>query len=121
MVQVFIFMNITIIGLGVIGGSLGLAIKQNHPRISVTGYDRPGTIVKALRRGAIDLGASTIPSAVHDADIVFLCTPVSSIIDLLPSVALNVKPNGFFGERFTWICPARSVFINFPIVALLTT
>lgn len=86
-------MNITIIGLGVIGGSLGLAIKQNHPRISVTGYDRPGAVVKALRKGAIDLGASTIPSAVHDADIVFLCTPVSSIIDLLPSVAVHIKKN----------------------------
>jgi prephenate dehydrogenase len=91
-------MNITIIGLGVIGGSLGLAIKQNHPRISVTGYDRPGTIVKALRKGAIDLGALTIPSAVHDADIVFLCTPVSSIIDLLPSVASNVKKNAIITD-----------------------
>jgi prephenate dehydrogenase len=51
-----------------------------------------------LRKGAIDLGASTIPSAVHDADIVFLCTPVSSIIDLLPSIASNVKKNAIITD-----------------------
>ncbi len=91
-------MNITIIGLGVIGGSLGLAIKQNHPRISVTGYDRTGTVIKALRKGAIDLGASTIATAVHDADIVFLCTPVSTIIELLPPIAASVKKNAIITD-----------------------
>ena len=34
-------MKIAIIGLGVIGGSLGLAIKQNNPRVTVTGFDSP--------------------------------------------------------------------------------
>lgn len=91
-------MNITIIGLGVIGGSLGLAIKQNHPRISVTGYDRRESVIKALRKGAIDLGASSISSAVHDAEIVFLCTPVSAIIELLPTISANVKKSAIITD-----------------------
>lgn len=91
-------MNITIIGLGVIGGSLGLAIKQNQSRISVTGYDRRESVFKALRKGAIDIGASSISSAVHDADIVFLCTPVATIIELLPLISVGVKKNAIITD-----------------------
>lgn len=86
-------MNISIIGLGVIGGSLGLAIKQNNPRVVVTGFDRPQQIERALHRDAIDIGASSLSAAVHDADIVFLCTPVSSILSLIPDIASQIKKN----------------------------
>ena len=85
-------MNITIIGLGVLGGSLGLAIKQVHPKANVTGFGRQIRIDEALRRGAIDYGAVSIAGAVHDADIVFICTPVYTIISLLPEIAKNIKP-----------------------------
>lgn len=86
-------MNISIIGLGVIGGSLGLAIKQNHPGYSITGYDRSVPMQQALRRGAIDFGASSLAAAVRDADIVFLCAPVSSILSLFPQVSSLIKPS----------------------------
>lgn len=86
-------MNISIIGLGVIGGSLGLAIKQNHPTYRITGYDRSDSMQRALLRGAVDFGASSLSAALHEADIVFLCTPVSTIQTLLPQVALFIKPS----------------------------
>jgi prephenate dehydrogenase len=81
-------MNITIIGLGVIGGSLGLAVKQFVPHAVVTGYDDESKIDSALRRDAIDYGAVSLAASVHDADLIFLCTPVRTIISLLPSIAL---------------------------------
>ena len=84
-------MNITIIGLGVLGGSLGLAIKQNNSRAIVTGVGREVRIDAALRRGAIDYGSVSIPAAVHDADIVFICTPVYTILSLLPEIAKSIK------------------------------
>lgn len=86
-------MNITIIGLGVIGGSLGLAIKQADRRAVITGVGRQKRIDAAVRRGAIDYGTLSIPAAVHDADIVFICTPVYTILSLLPDIAKNIKPN----------------------------
>ncbi|MEW5799407.1 MAG: prephenate dehydrogenase [Bacteroidota bacterium] len=86
-------MNITIIGLGVIGGSLGLAIKQNNSRAVITGVGKQQRINAALRRGAIDYGALSIPAAVHDADIVFICTPVYTILSMLPEIAKNIKPS----------------------------
>ncbi|KAB2925345.1 MAG: prephenate dehydrogenase [Bacteroidetes bacterium] len=84
-------MNITIIGLGVIGGSLARAVKQSVPRATVTGFDRPAVTAQALRTGAVDLGAASVGAAVHDADIVFLCLPVPSIIALLPDVARHCR------------------------------
>lgn len=86
-------MNITIIGLGVIGGSLGLAIKQTNPRVVITGAGKQQHIDAALERGAIDYGALSIPAAVHDADIVFICTPVFTILFLLPEIVKNMKPS----------------------------
>ena len=84
-------LHIAIIGTGVIGGSLGLAIKQSVPGAIVTGFDEADQIASALRRDAIDYGTDSIASAVHDADIVFICTPVQTILDLLPIVAQNCR------------------------------
>lgn len=86
-------LNITIIGLGVIGGSLGLAVKQNNSRAVITGVARQERINAALRRGAIDYGALSVSAAVHDADIVFICTPVYTILSLLHEIAENIKPS----------------------------
>ncbi len=84
-------MNITIIGLGVIGGSLGLASKQTDPHIIVTGFDSVANIEAALHHNAIDFGSISLPSLLHDADIIFLCTPVHTIIELLPTIAKYCK------------------------------
>ncbi|MCX6138006.1 MAG: prephenate dehydrogenase [Ignavibacteriales bacterium] len=85
-------LNISIIGLGVIGGSLGMAIAQNIPHAIVTGYDEPGVLKQARKRGAIHVAAPALAAAVRNADIVFLCTPISSILSLLPRIARYVQP-----------------------------
>jgi len=84
-------MKITIIGLGVIGGSLGLAIKQNNPRVTIVGFDSPHVLRIARKRRAIEVSASSLRAAVSDAEIVFLCTPVDSILKLLPDVSRYVS------------------------------
>ncbi|MGA9405744.1 MAG: prephenate dehydrogenase/arogenate dehydrogenase family protein, partial [Bacteroidota bacterium] len=80
-------MKIAIIGVGVIGGSLGLALKQNNPRAIIVGFDSPDVLRKAKKRKAIDISAPTLRSAVADAEIVFVCTPVGSILNLLPKIS----------------------------------
>jgi prephenate dehydrogenase len=48
-------MKISIIGLGVIGGSLGLAIKASDPRVTIVGFDAPRVLRRAKKRKAIDV------------------------------------------------------------------
>src|SRR5208283_125495 len=86
-------MKIAVIGVGVIGGSLGLAIKQNNPHATIVGFDSPGVLRRARKRRAIDISSPSLRSAVSDAEIVFLCTPVESILKLLPEVSRFILPH----------------------------
>jgi prephenate dehydrogenase len=83
------FQNITIIGVGLIGGSLALAIKQRFPAIRITGVDKPQVLKSALERNAIDLAEKSIEQSVRSADLVILAAPVSTIFKILPRVAKN--------------------------------
>jgi prephenate dehydrogenase len=88
------FRNITVVGLGLIGGSLGLAFKRKMPGIAMTGVDEPAVLDEALEAGIIDraVPASDSVSAIRTADLVFLCTPISEIMRLLPEIASHAKP-----------------------------
>ncbi|MER2090617.1 MAG: prephenate dehydrogenase [Sporosarcina sp.] len=75
--------NVTIIGLGLIGGSLGLALKRN-PDVEVTGFDQsPSTMEEAYRRGIIDTYAPSAEQAVRQADVVIFATPVNTTIGMM--------------------------------------
>ena len=83
--------QITICGVGLIGGSLGLALKKAGFAGRVVGFGRPVTLEKAQRRGAIDSGASNLAEAVADADVVYLATPILTILELLGKLPPLVK------------------------------
>lgn len=88
------FRNIAIVGVGLIGGSLGLSLKRFMSDLSIVGISQRDTISKALSMGVIDKGFSyeEMSTALKLADLVFLCTPILKILDLLPEVAQYVKP-----------------------------
>ncbi|MFB6286530.1 MAG: prephenate dehydrogenase [Candidatus Bipolaricaulia bacterium] len=76
--------RIAIVGLGLIGGSLGLAIRQRRPGIHVVGIDRDeATLERARARGAIDDAHSSWTDGIPGADLVVLATPVSVILEQL--------------------------------------
>jgi prephenate dehydrogenase len=79
--------KIAIVGCGLIGGSLGAALRTAGFRGGIAGSDAPEVLEKALRLGAIDCAAPAIESAVRDADVIVLATPISAILALLPVVA----------------------------------
>jgi prephenate dehydrogenase len=85
------FRTITIVGVGVIGGSLGLAIKKHFPSTHVVGVDKRDVLKKALKRGAIDEASTDLRKAVSAADLVFLATPVSVIQKVLSKVAASAS------------------------------
>lgn len=83
--------RVAIIGLGMIGGSLGLALAQS-PEIEVVGYDRdPGTMEQALQMGAVHQ-IGRLHAVVSRADVIFLCTPISTIADLARDVVRFCRP-----------------------------
>ncbi len=81
-------MNITIIGLGLLGGSFGLAIRQAQAANRVIGIDLNQEIIdRACERGAIDEGHLDSVEAVREADLVVLAMPVRTIIDTVSALA----------------------------------
>jgi prephenate dehydrogenase len=79
--------QITIIGNGLIGGSLGLALKKHKFRGRIVGSDRAPVLERAQEKGAIDEGHTNPADAVHGSDVVVLATPVVAIIDLIERLA----------------------------------
>ena len=77
------FKQVTIIGTGLIGGSLGLALKKRHLARRIIGCDRAPVLERAENRGAIDEGATNPGDAVRGSELVVLATPVIAILDLL--------------------------------------
>ncbi len=78
-------MRITIIGVGLLGGSFGMAVRKAGVADRVTGVDLDQlTLDRARERGAIDEGFLDLASGVAGADLVVLATPVRSILALLP-------------------------------------
>ncbi len=88
-----VFNRVTIIGLGLIGGSLGMAIRRKRLAKQVVGFSRkPSTLKLAKKNGAIDSGSTNLRAAVSGADIVVLATPVDWIVPLGKKVARWMKP-----------------------------
>ena len=75
--------QITVIGTGLIGGSLGLALKKQRFPGVIIGCDRPSVLEKARRSGAIDRGSSHAGDAVQGSQLIVLATPVGGILDLI--------------------------------------
>lgn len=87
------FKKITIIGVGLIGGSLGLAIKALADSPKIAGVARHSdTIQKALEVGAINEGFTSPVEAVRDADLVFVATPISAIVATIREIIPYLKP-----------------------------
>jgi prephenate dehydrogenase len=75
--------QITIVGTGLIGGSLALALKKRKFAGRIVGCDREATLEKARNRGAIDEGFANPGDAVRGSQVVVLATPVLAIVDLI--------------------------------------
>ncbi len=83
-----------IIGVGLIGGSLGLCLKDKlGDAIYITGLCRhQSSMDKAVALGAVDYASSDLPSVVADADIVFLSPPVLQIVPMVEKILPYLKP-----------------------------
>ena len=86
-------MKIVISGLGLMGASLALAVKNKKPDVEIWGYDFPAVCEKAEQLAMIDHTVKHWPHDCADADIVFLATPIQIIEKQLADL------NGVVGPR----------------------
>jgi len=85
--------KITLVGVGLLGGSLGYAIRQRRLAERVVGYvRRAASVAECERLGAVDQAERDLPRAVADTDLIVLCTPLAQMRELSELMLPRVKP-----------------------------
>lgn len=101
------FKRVAIVGVGLIGGSIGLAIRKKRLAAEVVGiFRRKTTLHKALEYGAVDRGTMNVKEGVERADIILLATPVSKIPFMAREVIRYAKDGAVItdaGSTKAWI------------------
>jgi prephenate dehydrogenase len=87
------FRQIAIVGFGLIGGSIALAIRERWPAIRITAVDRPAVLAHAAGSGAIDKAAQRVAD-LGGNDLVILAAPVEQNVRLLPDAAAIIGDRG---------------------------
>jgi prephenate dehydrogenase len=86
------FKQVTIIGTGLIGGSVGLALKKRRLAGRIIGCDRAPVLERAQDCGAIDAGNTNPVDAIRGSSLVVLATPVIPILDLIARLGPALPP-----------------------------
>lgn len=88
------FSRVAILGLGLMGGSLGMALRESHLAATVAGYDaNVDTAARAVAVGTVDAAATSPDKAVAGADLVVLAAPILALRELLAEIAPALSPS----------------------------
>jgi prephenate dehydrogenase len=91
--------RVCIIGVGLLGGSIGLALHRRRLAQEVVGVGRTKSRLEtALRRGAIDLATDDILEGAKDAELVIACVPVKSIVESLEEASKVAAPHAILTD-----------------------
>ncbi len=94
-----LFEQVTIVGLGLMGGSLGIAIRRHGLAKTVVGLSRSAaTLHKAGAVGAIDIGTLDPRKALERADLVILAVPVDVIVPMAKRLSRFAPPGAVFSD-----------------------
>jgi prephenate dehydrogenase len=118
------FEHVVIVGCGLLGASLGLAMRKKSLAKGITGVGRRGSasLSVAHQRGAIDRESDDPAAAVRDAQLVILCTPVRQFPEMFRAIAPALPPGAIVtdvgstkSEVMRWaheLLPAHVEFIG---------
>jgi prephenate dehydrogenase len=107
-------MTITIVGLGLIGGSMALSLKKNHFVDTLIGVDNnPLHTAKAIELGLVDSVAS-LEIAVAQSDIIIVATPVNTLTSILPQILDLITDNQVVIEVGSTKSPVIEAIKNHP-------
>lgn len=84
--------KVALIGVGLLGGSLGLALKQRKLAARVEGYvRRAASVDECLKLGVVDTASQDLRAIVGGADLVIFCTPLAQMLALAAQAAPHLK------------------------------
>jgi len=93
------FQSVAVIGLGLLGGSIGLAVREYLPGVATSGFDAdPATRARAASRQLVDRVCQTAAEAVADADLVIFCVPVGAIGTAAAEVAAAIPAGAVISD-----------------------
>jgi prephenate dehydrogenase len=91
--EVMHWQKIALIGVGLLGGSLGLAVKQRRLAGRVHGYvRRPASVTECETLGVVDKATTDLTAAVEGADLVIFCTPLAQMRELAQRMVASLRP-----------------------------
>src|SRR6516164_2319580 len=94
-----LFDSLAIVGVGLIGGSVGLAAKARSTARRVVGIGRnPDTLTRAQGLGAVDEFTTDLSVGVRSADVVVFCSPVDLIVKQAREAAGYAMPGALFTD-----------------------
>ena len=86
-------------GVGLLGGSLGQAVRERRMTDLVVGYvRREASVAECERLGAVDHAAGDVASSVRDADLIILCTPISQMRPLAEQMLPSLRPGALITD-----------------------
>jgi prephenate dehydrogenase len=87
-----LWQKVTLVGVGLLGGSLGLALRQRSLARNVVGYVRRQTSIdECVRAGAVDTATRNLLEAVADAELIVFCTPLGQMRELAQQMSASIK------------------------------
>ncbi|MFM8272017.1 MAG: prephenate dehydrogenase [Gemmata sp.] len=94
-----LFEQVTIVGVGLIGGSVGLAAKARGAAARLVGVDRDeGVLARAVAVGAVDGGTTDLADGVRGSELVVVCTPVDRVAEVVLAAAPHAGPGTLFTD-----------------------
>ncbi len=97
--------NISIIGLGLIGGSIAKALKSSGFQASISAFDKPEILKNAFKEDVINFKLKKIEEA-KDSDIIFLCLPTEASLQVFEKLAPIISDKTIITD----VCGVKSVF-----------
>jgi prephenate dehydrogenase len=96
---VAVYDSIAIVGVGLIGGSIGLAVRERKLAREVVGIGRRESSLNGARLiGAIDRATTDLSDGVSSAELIVVCTPVDTIADTVMLAAASCRPSALITD-----------------------
>jgi len=94
-----LFRKIALLGVGLLGGSLALAIRERKLAAAVRGYvRRDASLAECEQAGLKDFATRDLLACVRDADLVILCTPIAQMRDLVERALPALQPGAIVSD-----------------------
>jgi prephenate dehydrogenase len=102
------FSSVAIVGLGLIGGSVALGVRERWPESRVFGVDTEAVLAHALGAGAVERGFDSV-AALPDTSLVVLAAPVRQNIELLSHLKPSAMATDVSGTKREIVAAARAL------------